>query len=485
MFSFLRFKEYGCATLLAYLVSYFKLLTQMKISILAFVLLLFVISTSAQISNPNHKFSADELKADLSFVKQQLFNAHANPFTEITQPEYERVFNGIEAQITDSMTATAFFKKIRPVMAYLSDEHSQISINPSLQTAGYKVGEIFLPFSLSTTGGTYRVDDVLAANADLKKGDIVAQVDGTPIASLIKQCAEYATGFPVQRTEKALQQFGYLYNMLGADNSQNFEVKTARGKTISVKGTTLKTWTDYLVKTTGQSGNAGNDISYTRYGDAGYINCTAFNAHNDKEMDSLRRVVATIFGQIKADGVKNLFIDVSRNGGGNSAVGDMLTDFFYGKPYKGYQCNWKRSDEYLSLIKSWGMHDDFYTKQPVGKVIHFDAQEIKPSGSNPVRFKGKVFVIIGDGTFSSAIMFATTIKDNHIATLIGKEPQDGHPNHFGELYNTKLPNTKLDLRFGVKEWIRPAGKTGENILRPDIAVDLNRSPEEIIRSVLK
>ena len=83
------------------------------------------------------------------------------------------------------------------------------------------------------------------------------------------------------------------------------------------------------------------------------------------------------------------------------------------------------------------------------------------------------------------MMFATIVKDNHIATLIGQTPQNGHPDHFGEVYNTTLPNSKIGLRFGVKEWIRPAGKIADNNLRPDITIDLNKTPEEIIKEIAK
>ncbi len=107
------------------------------------------------------------------------------------------------------------------------------------------------------------------------------------------------------------------------------------------------------------------------------------------------------------------------------------------------------------------------------------------SKDNPVRFNGKTYVVIGDGTFSSAMMFATIIKDNHIATLVGQVPKGGHPTHFGEMYNTKLPNTQLDLLFGVKEWIRPAGKGGENILRPDRLINLSKGPESVIQQVIR
>jgi C-terminal processing protease CtpA/Prc len=276
-----------------------------------------------------------------------------------------------------------------------------------------------------------------------------------------------------------------LYTLSNPNTFYSFEVKTVAGKTIVVTGAQFKTWQDYVIKQAGQNGTFDKDITYTSYGNIGYIDARAFNARNDRQMDSVKRQIAGMFRQAKEDGVKAIIIDVSRNGGGNSQVGDVLIDYFYSKPYRTYQCNWRRSDEYLALIKSWGNQDANYAAQPAGKVIHFDSDKSQPTANNPDRYKGKVYVMVGNGTFSSAIMFATVIKDNHIATLIGQVPQNGHPNHFGELYATKLPNTKLDLRFGVKEWIRPAGKAGENVLRPDILLDTNKPISEIIKEVVK
>ena len=439
----------------------------------------------AQSPNPQQKFSPSQLKADLSFIKQQLFNAHANPFTEIDKTAYEKIFDRIETQLTDSMTATSFFKMVRPTVSPLSDEHAHIRIAANLQTDAFKKGNTFLPFNLLRKGNEYIVDDVLEVNTGLKKGDVIVQVNGLPIADLVKLCASYTTGFPSQRADNALQQFGYLYTISQPNLLQSFDVKTANGTSIAVKGTVFNIWLNYLTIKAGMAGHTTQTITYQRYGNTAYLTTTAFDARNDKEMDSLRKVVAGMFGQMKTDGVKNLFVDVSRNSGGNSAVGDMLIDFFYNKSYRTYQCNWKRSDEYLSLIKSWGINNDFYSKQPVGKVIHFDSEQKQVSKDNPLRFNGKTYVVIGDGTFSSAMMFATIIKDNHIATLVGQVPKGGHPTHFGEMYNTKLPNTQLDLLFGVKEWIRPAGKGGENILRPDRVVDLGKGAEGVIREVVR
>jgi C-terminal processing protease CtpA/Prc len=202
-------------------------------------------------------------------------------------------------------------------------------------------------------------------------------------------------------------------------------------------------------------------------------------------MDSLKNRLNAIFEQIQKDNLKYLFIDVSKNGGGNSSVGDMLIDYFYDKSYGTYRCDWKKSEEYLKLLKSWGGEPGAqYSNTADGEVLHF-ASDTVGVASNPYRFKGKAFVVVGNGTFSSAIMFATIVKDNHIAELAGEVPANGHPNHFGEMYNTKLPNTKIDLRFGVKEWIRPSGEKTDNKLHPDILVDLSLDKTELVKAVIE
>lgn len=445
-----------------------------------------VCNVYAQTVNPEAKFSPQQLKTDLAFLKQQIFDAHAYPYTELSQAQYEKLFAGIDASLTDSATATSFYKLVKPTVAYLSDEHAGISLDSKLQTRVYQTQAVFLPISLAKRGNNYIVGELLASNTGLQKGEVITQIDGTPVTKLLQQCASYTTGFKNQRGQKALLQFGYLYTWFAGTPAESYTITTDNGNKV-VKGIGIQPWVNFITLKVGLAEHYEQMIAYTRYNNAGYIDTRSFDIKSDAQFDSLRSVVANIFKQVKSDGVKYLFIDVSKNGGGNSEVGDLLIDYFYNKPYRTYQCNWKRSDEYLAKIKSWGIRDDNYAAKPIGTIIHSDAGTRVPDNTWPNRFNGKVYLIVGDGTFSSAIMFATVVKDNNLATLVGQVPQNGHPNHFGEMYDAKLPNTKIDIRFGVKEWIRPAGKSKENILYPDIPVNLERanSPQAVIGQVIK
>ncbi|HTK19523.1 MAG TPA: S41 family peptidase [Mucilaginibacter sp.] len=427
------------------------------------------------------KFAPQQLKEDLAYLKQQLFNVHISPFNELNKEQYEQLFSSIDAKLKDSLTATGFLKIVKPTVAYLSDEHANISLPKKYLLETYQNSNAFFPLTLTKKDNHYQVAKVLSSQKELQD-KVITQIDGQPIEDVVSRSALYTTGYPDQRTEKVLASFGYLYSYTIPSAQHEFNVMVG-GKTVKLEGVTLQTWLDELDKQTGWSEICNEAVSYQKIGDAGYINSCSFMI-SDKKMDSLKKSLDNIFEQIKKDDLKYLFIDVSKNGGGNSAVGNVLIDYFYDKSYATYRCDWKKSDGYLKLLKSWGGNPgDQYVNAADGEILHFSSDTVD-AAPNTHRFKGKVFVIVGNGTFSSAIMFATLIKDNHIATLAGKIPANGHPNHFGEMYNTKLPNTKIDLRFGVKEWIRPSGEKADNKLRPDILIDPNMPREELVKEVI-
>ena len=442
-------------------------LTVIKITAIVLCVLMGV-TLQAQAITSTQKFSPAALKQDLAFIKQQVFVVQANAFTELTKQQYEKIFTGIEAALTDSLTAIEFYRRVKPVMAWLSDEHSDISLPKGVTP--FSEQSTLLPFTLKKQGNAYVIDTVLLPNSTLAKGIVITRVNNVAIEKLIKTCAEYTTGFPTQRTEKAFNYFGYLYSLANPVTGK-YVITSQNGKKLVANGASYTSWLSYIAAKSETLSKCTNRVTYQRFGQAGYINACSFSTRGDSDFTALEHTINGIFEQIQKDSVGTLVIDVSKNSGGNSAVGNVIINNFYDKPYRTYQCNWKRSDEYLQQMKKWGSGDDEYEKLKPGEIMHYDSDTVWPSANNR-RFKGKVYVLISEGTFSSAMMFATIIKDNGIATLVGKTPHSGHPTHFGELYATKTPNTQLSMRFGVKEWIRPAGKTGENILEPDIEQEL-------------
>jgi C-terminal processing protease CtpA/Prc len=81
---------------------------------------------------------------------------------------------------------------------------------------------------------------------------------------------------------------------------------------------------------------------------------------------------------------------------------------------------------------------------------------------------GHIYVLIGPGTFSSALDNAMELHKDLAATLVG-EPSGGSPDGYGEVATLTLPNSKLVVRFTTKRW-GPKGSTTNTTLTPDLPV---------------
>lgn len=80
--------------------------------------------------------------------------------------------------------------------------------------------------------------------------------------------------------------------------------------------------------------------------------------------------------------------------------------------------------------------------------------------------RGKIFVLIGRRTFSSALLNAVDFKAHTQAILVG-EPTSGNASHFGEIRSFELPHTHINVNFSTKYFRRDGGNEGA--LVPDIA----------------
>lgn len=82
--------------------------------------------------------------------------------------------------------------------------------------------------------------------------------------------------------------------------------------------------------------------------------------------------------------------------------------------------------------------------------------------------KGKVFVLIGRRTFSSALMNAVDLKRNTNAILVG-EPTSGSVNHYGEVRGFRLPHSHIMVDYSTRYWENWAGHDGPLI--PDVLIN--------------
>jgi C-terminal processing protease CtpA/Prc len=67
--------------------------------------------------------------------------------------------------------------------------------------------------------------------------------------------------------------------------------------------------------------------------------------------------------------------------------------------------------------------------------------------------RGKLYVILGRFTFSSAIINAMDFSNKTQAIFVGEETS-GKPNHYGEVRSFTLPNSGLNINYSTKYFKR-------------------------------
>jgi hypothetical protein len=86
--------------------------------------------------------------------------------------------------------------------------------------------------------------------------------------------------------------------------------------------------------------------------------------------------------------------------------------------------------------------------------------------------EGRLFVVVGRRTFSSAMLNSLDLRDNTGALFVGEET-GGKPNHFGEVGFFMLRASGAIVTYSRKHFVRYP--TDEPSLSPDIAVDISFS----------
>ena len=79
----------------------------------------------------------------------------------------------------------------------------------------------------------------------------------------------------------------------------------------------------------------------------------------------------------------------------------------------------------------------------------------------------QVVVLVGPGTYSSAVLNAWHLRERARAVLVG-EPTGGKPNHFGELRRFRLPNSGLEVLCSTRSFELVEGDPPS--LEPDLPV---------------
>jgi peptidase S41-like protein len=391
------------------------------------------------------KYSTEKLLEDIDFLIKTIEEVHPNSYAYIDKDKFYEELNNTKSKINKPMNAMEFYKTVSPLVSLLKEGHTNIYIPQELFDKYMSVidGKLF-PLIVEIRDNKIFNTKVMNEDIHIPIGAEILAIDDIETEEIIKKLKIYETGMKDAYKEVKLEKDFYFLLWLEYGLLDEYKITYK-----------YEDMTDTLVAK-GVSKDKINSHFKNRFKDNTYY---SYKILNDNicyldfnyfgNYDCFNELLEEMFKVIKEKNINELIIDIRDNWGGKTALGDLLISYIYNKSFSQY----KSIDQKISqqIIK----RDNINDSSNVGQVVSYNGNPVFKSELNN-RFKGKVCVLTNRYTFSSAALFASTIKDYNIGILIGEET-GGLATTYGEVYKFNLPNS--DLRCGVsrKYIVRPSG----------------------------
>ncbi len=401
---------------------------------------------------------------DLDYFFEKLKEVHPRLLAYITPYDYmnlrEKLYNEVAIKSRDGYIKLKDFLHILYYgAAFFKEGHTSIQTKYSVNEKNSKnVG--FLPFLLKYVNGKFYVGEGIGDLKNFYNREIL-KVNNKPVKDFLKPILDCCSGeklsFKIHRFLTDEPFFFSLTEILRP--REKLALKFSDGKELSISTIGVK---EYLKLWEKREGKKSSEI-ISRFYDGKRI--CYFYLPEFKNSVEFRRKIKEIFKEAVKNGSKALIIDIRGNEGGNSDLGEYIASFLTRKKIESFSgAELKYSGEVI---------DNFFPTTP-SEIKGLSLEEFeKPYSPEkvPFLFKGKVYLLIDNGVFSSASAFSALFKDFKLGKLIGYET-GGLPSSFGDVFPMMLPYTKIHFGVSWKRFYRPKF-TPSNLRRgviPDVKV---------------
>lgn len=366
---------------------------------------------------------ADIYRADLAALVEQFPRLHIDPFTKISREDWLAAAAAFEARIPQVGSDAEFIVGLQQLVALIGDGHS--SVVPVRQ----KFREYPLTLHMFPEGPV-----VLAAgrpHADLI-GRRLVRIGDTPVDAA---AARLATVFAAENdsSRKVLLASAmvsaetlHALGLAEAPDRARFAFSDESGNETEVE---LSPAGPRPVRWVARPDPDDRSLPVSRQRRPGYYWSQSLPEHKavyvcyvscrEDRSRPFAEFAAQVLGAIDAEGAQRVIIDLRRNGGGDSSVMRPLIDGLTQRPH--------------------------------------------------ARERGRVLVLIGRKTFSSAMLNAKELRDRCGAVLLG-EPTGQKPNALGEVRSFVLPGTGVIVRYSTRRFITEPDADPPSMM-PDVPVE--------------
>ena len=426
-------------------------------------LLLFVfLFLSANIFAGCRDVSKIELIEDIDAYVNTIDQVHAEPYRLITKEKFVEKAQELKQEIrtleSDSISIPEGAFYLQELCALIQDGHTRINF-PFDQLTGK---ESVLPLKLKIIDGTTYVLDNLS-HESVPNFCSILEINSVPVKTLRQKCSKlYNTSLDHAKYLMFEESFPLLLaNYL--DIHPPWTVKYEINSQVQVSELQEMTSEAYFKQRSQQSNRYRSYSISVNDEKIPVLDLPGFSYGKAKDWESF---IDTFFLTYKSS--RYLVIDVRQNPGGSGYWGFYLLDYFTGSAY--------RIAKKFEFKVSQMMRESMYASKAGDQLNHVKNGEYLSVANHQMRsphrklnkFKGKIFLLISENTFSAGVVFAAVFKANQMGVVVGQETS-GRESFGSDPVFITLPNTGLKGSIPVAIYALP-GNNPDRGVKPDIKV---------------
>lgn len=410
---------------------------------------------------PGHRLTRRQAQFDLDALWNALREIHPDIYSMTGQEKLLTQFHEVRGSLPDTLTTIELYRAAAPIVSMIGDGHTMLRFPYNdLFTQGLMRLPLFVDVkSDRCLKARVCIDSIVPAGAD------VLAINGTTAEEMIEAMLPYVSGerdfFRVMRID---YEFPALFEMLYGGQPQ-YEVKFRRPGKKNVETAVIPAakFSDIAARIPKQTTPAQTpDYSYSIDRKRGVAVMDFRRFHGAPWQ--MTQFCDSMFADLRANDIDRLIIDIRNNGGGNSAIGDVLLRYISPVPFTQFAKTLvNRSAKVLRMIgdSDFAPTVEFYQKPA--------EQYIRPLSPDEGHFDGTVILLTSNHTFSSAAAFSWAFKQFGCGKVVGEET-GGMSVAYGDILTWFTPVSRLGCTISWKRFWHPGAD--ENDIHgtlPDVA----------------
>ena len=398
--------------------------------------------------DPAQRYSKEALKADLRFVQDNLEKRHPGLYRYISRPSLDQFFDSVDHVITGPMTAQEFYRLLSLLHSRIRNGHTMFLPGDSAMAYFNHSGKL-LPLGIYFENGKCTIVENYSADSTLHAGTEILSINGLRVSAIMEQLLDRQVRDGYNRTYPMWilnHYFSAYYSFVfGQPAEFSLDLKGGAGERYTKQVTSLTKDSIHYYRqnryaTQYQPDKAGQGIVLQEEKEKNVAILTIKSFDPDL-LQSLyhqdyKRLFDSVFMQINQHQIYSLILDLRDNQGGDFSPARALLS-------------------YLVLHSSRFLLD--------GK----EAAIIQPRANH---FKGRLFVLINGGSYSSTAIVCACLKRDQRALFIGEET-GGNPHVIsGDPVELVLPRTKINAEISTVIYRITAGPNDGHGLLPDYPI---------------